>query len=472
MFLRLVLSLALLTSLSPFVAWAEPGLSAGAATVSVNPPRMPVLVNGGMLTRSTDKIAEGLSAQALVLDDGTERIALVVVDSCMVPRELLDEAKRLASRESGIRPDRMLISATHTHSAPAAMGCLGTDRDDAYAEFLPGQIARTIIQAAKNLKPAQLGYGKAPAPENVFIRRWLMKPGTAQTNPFGGTVDDQAKMNPGHQNPNAIRPLGAPDTDVTVLSIQTRDGRPLALLSNYSTHYAGAPGPGLSADYFGVFRELMEREIAGEGGNFVALMNNGTSGDANCHDFSKPARNFDRFTVARDVAAAARKAMEGIEYRHDVKLAMAERRMTLDVRMPTAEEVEKARDFLMANDATNRPPKNVPEVYARETIILSELPPTREVCLQAVRIGDLGLTAIPCEVYTSTGLTLKKESPFPITTNISLANGADGYLPPPEDHKLGGYTTWRARTSCLEVEAEPKIRQAVLELLKTVRTAE
>ncbi len=41
------------------------------------------------------------------------------------------------------------------------------------------------------------------------------------------------------------------DPDVTILSVQTRDGRPLALLGNYSTHYAGAPA--LSADYFAVF---------------------------------------------------------------------------------------------------------------------------------------------------------------------------------------------------------------------------
>ncbi len=61
--------------------------------------------------------------------------------------------------------------------------------------------------------------------------------------------------------------------------------------------------------------------------------------------------------------------------------------------------------------------------------------------------------------------------------NISLANGCEGYLPPPDQFPLGGgtpnakdrvwepYTTWRARTSCLEVQAEPKITAAVLGLL-------
>ncbi|MCP4816041.1 MAG: hypothetical protein GY888_26285, partial [Planctomycetaceae bacterium] len=60
------------------------------------------------------------------------------------------------------------------------------------------------------------------------------------------------------------------------------------------------------------------------------------------------------------------------------------------------------------------------------------------------------------------------KSPLKQTFTIELANGCEGYIPPPDQHALGGYTTWRARTSCLEVNAEPKIREAVLGLLKQV----
>jgi hypothetical protein len=77
------------------------------------------------------------------------------------------------------------------------------------------------------------------------------------------------------------------------------------------------------------------------------------------------------------------------------------------------------------------------------------------------------VAATPNEVYGSTGLRIKAESPLKPTFNVSLANGCAGYLPPPDQHKLGGYTTWRARSSCLEEEAEPKIVAKVLELLRT-----
>ena len=96
------------------------------------------------------------------------------------------------------------------------------------------------------------------------------------------------------------------------------------------------------------------------------------------------------------------------------------------------------------------------------------MPPTRELKLQAIRLGTFAITAIPCEVYGSTGLAIKKASPFRGTMNITTANGAEGYLPPPDQHALGGYTTWRARSSCLEVEAEPKITATVLSLLRSL----
>ena len=49
-----------------------------------------------------------------------------------------------------------------------------------------------------------------------------------------------------------------------------------------------------------------------------------------------------------------------------------------------------------------------------------------------------------------------------------LANGAEGYIPPPEQHRLGGYTTWPARTAGLEVQAEPQIVDKLLQLMETL----
>lgn len=443
---------------------------AGAFAIDITPLELPVLVNGGVRERVADEVHDPLHARCLVLDDGTVRLAIVVVDSCVLPRMLADKAKRIAAEDTGIASERILISATHTHSAPSVAGALGTGCDERYAAWLPGRIAEGIHRAQKNLQPARVGWAVGRDDTNVFCRRFLMRPGTAKTNSYSDKQNDRAQMNPGHNNANAIRRTGPVDPAVTVLSVQTPDGRPLALLGNYSTHYAGSPA--LSADYFAVFATEIARLIGAEGDTpqFVGIMSNGTSGDANCSDFTRTdRRKYDHHSVGRDVARAAFKAYKTIEYHDWVPLEMRERLLTLGVRMPSGEEVARAREFIAT--FADRKPQTWEEVYAHEIVELSRMDAARELKLQAVRIGDLGIAAMPCEAYGSTGLAIKAASPLYTTMNISLANGYEGYIAPPEQHKLGGYTTWRARSSCLEEMAEPQIKTVLVELLVEVASA-
>ncbi|UCD56082.1 MAG: hypothetical protein JSV16_09520, partial [Candidatus Hydrogenedentota bacterium] len=181
--------------------------------------------------------------------------------------------------------------------------------------------------------------------------------------------------------------------------------------------------------YFAVFTSEIARLIGAEGDKprFVGIMSNGTSGDANYPNFMRTkSRKFDYLSVGRDVAKAAYGAYKTIEYHEWVPLEMREQKLMLNVRMPTDEEVTKAREFMKT--FAGRKPKNWQEVYARETVILSKMAPTRELKLQAIRIGDLGVAAIPCEVYGSTGLAIKAASPHQTTMNITLANAAKATL--------------------------------------------
>lgn len=447
---------------------AEKEFRAGAYAIDITPLELPVIVNGGMTSRTADKIVDRLHARCLVLDDGETRIAMVVVDSCLLPRDLLDDAKAMAEKATGIPTSRMLISATHTHSAPSVVGALGTPVDKKYAAFLPGQIAKGISMANENLAPARIGWGVKKDPRNVFVRRFLMKPGTARQTKFTDTTNDRAQMNPGYQNANAVKPLGVPDTDVWVLSVQTKTGKPLALMANYSTHYAGAAA--VSSDYFGAFCNLMADELTPAGDiitpDFMAMLSNGTSGDANCLNFLKEKRSFTKETVAADVAETTKAVLKEMKYHDWAPLVMEESKLTLAIRKPSDEEAaEAAKVVATFKDGL---PRTTDEVYAGETVILHSMPAEREIKLQAIRIGDLGITAMPAEVYSETGLAIKRLSPLPATFNISLANGWSGYIPPPEQRVLGGYTTWRGRTCLLEAFAEPKIRTEVLRLLRKV----
>ncbi len=95
-------------------------------------------------------------------------------------------------------------------------------------------------------------------------------------------------------------------------------------------------------------------------------------------------------------------------------------------------------------------------------------PREEKIILQALRLGEVGITSIPCEVLCEIGLTLKARSPLPQATfTIELANGHNGYLPTPRQHALGGYETWMG-TCTLEITASIKIEKALLAMLEKV----
>jgi len=449
---------------------AEPVFKAGAALVDISPPTFPIRTAGNLTLTIAEKSLDPLHVRAIVLDDGTTAAAIAVIDSCMVDRETMDAVKAIASRETGIPPERMLISSTHTHSAPAAYSCHGNDVEPAYVEFIIPRIAQAIVDAWNSRVPARVGWAKADCPRFVHCRRWLMKPGTAENPPaaFTGQPVNLVMMNPGASNPNKIRPVGPVDPAVTVLSVQTIDGKPLGLLANYSAHYAGVGEPGVSADYFGEYCRVMARDLGAEEGKpFVAILSNGTSGDANCIDFSKSDWKSDRFTVAREVADKTLEALKSTTYHDWAPIAMAERTQTFSVRKPSERDVELASEY-MENTVGDRPTRNWEENYARETVKMANWPNEKEMKLQALRIGDFAIATSPCETYGSTGLAIKADSPFPLTMVIELANGCSGYLPPPDQFEVGEYSTWRARSSYLEKGAEPKIRATLDGLLDEV----
>jgi neutral ceramidase len=462
---RLVAAFAALLLAAPATA---AGLKAGAYAQDVTPTTFPISVNGGMSDNQAKGVNDRLHARCLVLEHAGVTAALVVVDSCMIPRELLDAAKAKASMATGIPIDHISISATHCHSAPTVAGVFQSDPVPEYVAFLTDRIAEGITKAHARLAPAKAGWAVGLEPGELFNRRWYMKPGTARMDPFDlGT--DTVTMNPGYQNFGRVRPAGPTDPEVSVLSVQTPDGRPLALFANYSLHYVGAPA--LSADYFGAFAEAIGT-LVGADKDFVGAMSNGTSGDVNNVNFSGPrtpdARPGERMrVVAANVAKAAFAAYQTIKHSDDVPLSVAEAEIELGVRKPSAADIERAKGIL-AKAEKGKPLVGLPQIYARETVLLAESPATVKIKLQAWRVGTLGIATIPCETFTEIGLELKKRSPLKPTFTVSLANGYNGYLPTPEQHKLGGYETWRARSSYLEVGASPKIVETLMGLFEKV----
>lgn len=463
---------------APCVHAQEPArvFRAGAATSNITPPLGESIVGGWKPIPATN-VHDELHARCLVLDDGEVKLAIVLCDNVGIPAEVFDSAKRQVHEATGIPISHLLMASTHTHSATTARGPLKTFAESEltdYQKFIAHRVADGVRRALANLQPARIGWGTADEPTELFNRRWFVTDASLLGNPFGGL--DQVRMNPPRGSSKLDRPAGPIDPQISFISLQSLDGRPLALLANYSLHYVGGVRSGdVSADYFGYFAKFIQQKLGATDQTppFVGIMSNGTSGDVNNINFSqKTTREYERYEkmqeVAQKVATAVFESHQKIRFQDWVPLSAQQQSLTLKTRQPTPEMIaylEKSTTGL-DDDPARRHSRE--EIYAERIANILKAPKEVEIQLQALRIGELGISAIPFETFTETGLELKDRSPFDQTFTIELANGSYGYLPTPRQHRLGGYETWLG-TNYVEKGASTKIVTTLLGLLQSLR---
>jgi hypothetical protein len=480
---RLLLTVFILAGLRPAAA-AEPVFRAGADRTDVT-PELGVVIVGNFVTPASTHVHDPLYARTLVLDDGTTRLAFVVVDNVGLPRFVCDAAKRLIRERTGLPPANVLISSTHTHSAGSARDRVGGGTDEIrdgfettvpplgpYQRFLATRIADSVRNALQRLEPAKIGWGAGSAPAHVFNRRWHVQSEELRRNPFGGM--DAVRMNPPATNPaELIKPAGPTDPEIVFLSVQAANGRPLALLANYSLHYVGGTVAGaLSADYFGMFAERLRELLGGDAAAapFVGIMANGTSGDVNNIDFRArpvPAAPYEKMRrVGEAVAAEVHRAYGNVVHVPWVKLDARLEEVRLATRRPSAELVAYAQSRLAPAAGKAWHPNE--KLYARHVLRAAEGPTEVDVPVQAIRVGDVGIAALPIEVFAETGLELKVKAPWAKAFTVSIANGAYGYMPTPAQHQLGGYESWLG-TNRVEPAASTKMTDCVFRLWREMQ---
>ncbi len=455
---------------------------AGASTANISPSLGEGIAGGWMPLPLATHIHDELHARSLVLDDGKMKLVLVVVDNVEIPREVFDKAKRMITEETEILKERILMSSTHTHSSTWAgheinppepsLSIRGNAAGypkplDDYQRFVARRIADGVRVALNNLEPARIGWGAGSVPQHVFNRRWKLK--SPVINPFG--VSEGVQMNPGISNPNIQEPAGPTDPQVSFLSVQSMKGRPIAVFANYSLHYVGGVPQGhISADYFAMFADRLQELLKADRQDtpFVGIMSNGTEGDTNNINFRGPVATYPPYAkmkiVANDVAQEVFKVYQTIVYKNWVPLGAAQMELTLDVRKPDEKTLGWAEKAMLKA----KPDHPMEKLFAERAIQMKEWPDKIDVILQTFKIGELGIAAIPFEVFAETGLEIKARSPFERSFTIGLANGGYGYLPTPEQHQLGGYETWLS-VNKVEKEASRKIVAEILKLFNQVK---
>ena len=308
-----------------------------------------------------------LHARCLVLDDGRTRIAIVVVDSCVLDRPIHRRGQALGREADRIPASRIFIS---DHALPLGPGRRSApwaqSRTSVTAISCPARSPRAS-EGPEEPGPAQVGWAVGGCPACRKAVAGLPVPDKIQDDPFGQKTT-RATMHPGYRNPDWEEPSGPMNPDVPVIAVRRPGGAPIALLSNFSIHYVGAPGA-VGRLLRGV-RPADRRAHRGRRDDppFVGMLSNGVSGDAYLNDYSrKGPEKFDMNSIAETVAQGGGRGLPAdcVE-----RLAAPGRRRTGTRAGRTAAEVRLGQTIMDQIQKEGRPLKSLTDFYAREQLAL------------------------------------------------------------------------------------------------------
>jgi hypothetical protein len=404
---------------SPYCTDGLPEIRAGVARSVITPETKPYLA-GYFHERIGETVRDDLHCRALVLDDGDCRICLITLDLIVVNRQWGDAAREMIVERTGIPADRILISATHTHTGPSVgQGRPGTPQE--WLDALPEMIADTAEAAAEEMFDALLFPG---VQEECMLA----------SNRLGRTRDGDEVFS----SEGVLGHAGPVDPELLAVGIRERDGTVRAVLVNYPMHVdviGGGSADFVSADWPGV----MEEAVAGVyGDQAVTLFVNGTCGDINhrlWRDSRQPgegeAKAIQMGRTYGGLAVAAVEVAEPMEQTgcgskfEDLQIPYYTRDEEL---MAEIEAMKQRGDLEYFEEATI---KRV-EQWDQDGEIA-------DVPVQVMRFGELMIVGLPGEIFTEWGLEIKRWSPAPWTIIVELANDSLGYIPTTDQAMRGGY---------------------------------
>lgn len=435
-----------------FSARAEQSFRVGAAAVDITPaPGTPMA--GYYAFRAVAGVTDPIFSKAIVVEQEGSYAAIVVLDLATTSRPIVNAARELISAQSGIPADRVLISATHTHTGPQLpRGSLMDDitkvnnpEGTSYLGKLPGLIAQSVAEAKAKLTPVRAGAAIGRAERLAFNRR-VLREGSSQ-----------AIWQPAKIDPTKEKPAGPVDPDVGVL-VFDGDKAPVASLVNFAMHPTSVGGGmRISADYPGALCKLMRER---HGREMIAVFANGCCGDINQTNYLDGRR-----PNTQEIATRLADAVAVVWDQRATQATFAPRvrseRVTLERRQFNEPAVSKAKDV-----AARMMSEKLGTVAMAEAVCILENESKKDVPLEAevqtIAIGpEIAIVALPGEIFVELGLSIKAASPFRYTHIAELSNGSIGYVPTRGAYPQGNYEVVSARGAAGSGEklAETALRQ-------------
>jgi neutral ceramidase len=413
--IRGAVSLCLL--LGSLCASAQPGLRAAVAKVDITPKTHEVMWGFEDRTEPATSTLDPLFARVLVLEAGGKRLAIVTLDLGRSFGETsLDHLQAEVRKSSGI--SCLLVSASHTHSAPTVKDEYKGNPPEWESRALGG-IAAAISDAANHLQEARIGVGTG----SVLIGHNRLR------------VNDDGTVSWFERNPTMI-PTSPVDPTVTVLRIDTAQGDPLAVLINYACHpvVLGSDNFQYSADFPAITNRVVEKTL---GGNVESFFVQGAPGDINPYYANMPiaqdAIKLRDWTGERLGQEAARVA-KSIHTQSDPSASIDFREETMHFKLRWDPEQFHAAllKFLGPKTLELMGSPIRPVIDARVTTVLID--------------KQIAIASFPGEPFVYFQENWRARCPVPTALFFGYTNGYHGYFPTIQAASRGGYGAASAST--------------------------
>jgi len=440
---------------------ARMSLQAGVAVEDITPRKPMFLVGYPHVDRISTGVHDPLLATALCLEDSGRRLLSVALDILFIHHETARACRARIGEVTGITPECIMITATHTHSGPitSEMLCWGEDPcvpgpDTDYMQMFQDAIVKAAVAASGSLRPARIA--------------------TVST-----TVDGVGG--------NRLAVDGVRDPEVGGLYLLDRAaGTPLALQMFYAMHptVLHEDSTLVSAD----FPAFTRRQLTTNLPELTVLYHTGPSGNLSprYHVTGQTFAEAERLgrRLGNAVLAGIR-ALKPDDFADTAVLAGAAAPVALPPRrFPAVAEAEielfeAVAEFerLKRENAGHGPVRTAEcTVFgAEERVVLAKaqehghtetvLEQYSPAEIQAFRVNDVCLAALPGECFVEYALEIKRRAPCK-TFVASLANGElQGYIPTPDA------TGYEARLSFFEPRAGELMVDALLAQIATLTAA-
>jgi Neutral/alkaline non-lysosomal ceramidase, N-terminal len=362
-------------------------------------------------------VHDSLYAKALVASDGNgKKVAILSVDICLLPKEPVEYMRNIIASRTDIKPENVMIMATHTHSGPPS----GLNAPNA-KEYL-AKAAGAVILANERLKPAIISAGRSEESRISHNRRLKCIDGT--------THMCWEKFKPGY----VVGPWGSIDPEVITLSIE-QDGKETGVMVNFGCHATTLTGNNwlYTADYPGYLAEALKRV---KGKDFTSIFCNGCCGNVTQVDYriGFPDTYQECQRIGYMLGVSALEAMKNAKPVSTDKIVVSKEMVPLSRIDISDEQLEWAKKLMLKVEKEGMPPiqaDGMPDAYyAKEWIEMRKNQDiTDSVEVMVVRIGDIAFAGLPGEMFNEFGKYVKEKSPCRNTIVTGLTNDERAYFP-------------------------------------------